>query len=203
MLSNIYAAGGWVIWVLSGFSVLALTVAIYKLIQFVRAGIWAHSGVEAALQHWVAGDAKASIEQLRAQRSAVARVLLRSCEMLQQGQPEARVREESLRLAGHELFVLRDHLRVIEVVASLSPLLGLLGTVLGMISAFQQMQLAGAQVDPSVLSGGIWEALLTTAAGLVVAIPAVMLLNWFEQQVERCKHHLENSLTLVFTAPRP
>ena len=201
MLSNVFATGGWVVWVLTGFSMVTLTVAVYKFIQFYQAGVWGHKKADTALQQWVDGQRQDSIQSLRGQRSAVSRVSLQACQlMLEQGTSEEQAREESLRLASKELFQLRDHLRIIEVVAALSPLLGLLGTVLGMIKAFQQMQLAGAQVDPSALSGGIWEALLTTAVGLVVAIPAVMLLNWFEQQVERCKHHLENSLTRIFTA---
>jgi biopolymer transport protein ExbB len=56
-------------------------------------------------------------------------------------------------------------------------LLGLFGTVLGMVEAFRQLELAGSQVDPAVLSGGIWQALLTTAVGLAVAIPAVLAHN--------------------------
>ena len=63
---------------------------------------------------------------------------------------------------------MRSHLRVMEVIANLAPLIALLGTVLGMIEAFQAMELAGKQVDPSVLSGSIWEALLTTAVGLII-----------------------------------
>jgi len=200
MLFDIFVTGGWVVWVLSGFSLVAMTVAVYKFIQFYRAGVWGHKQVDQALQLWNQGQSEQAVSQLSTQRSAVARVTAQTLALLHQGRSAEQTREESLRLAGKELFLLRDHLRIIEVIANLSPLLGLLGTVLGMIDAFQQMQLAGAQVDPSALSGGIWEALLTTAAGLVVAIPAVMMLNWFEQQVERCKHHLEDSLTRIFVA---
>ena len=53
-----------------------------------------------------------------------------------------------------------------------------------MIAAFQALQEAGAQVDPSVLAGGIWVALLTTAVGLAVAMPTSMVLNWFEARID-------------------
>ncbi|HEX7025688.1 MAG TPA: MotA/TolQ/ExbB proton channel family protein, partial [Gammaproteobacteria bacterium] len=108
-------------------------------------------------------------------------------------------REEVQRIAGVQLFKLRGGLRVIEVIASLSPLLGLLGTVLGMIAAFQQLEAAGSQVNPAVLSGGIWEALLTTAAGLVVAIPAIIALNFFEQRIQRIRQQMEDAGTQIFT----
>jgi len=109
------------------------------------------------------------------------------------------IREEVMRIAKRQLALLKSHLRILEVIASLSPLLGLLGTVLGMITAFQQLQHAGTQVDPSVLSGGIWEALLTTAAGLMVAIPTVIALNYLEHKIERFKLALEDLMTQVFT----
>lgn len=79
----------------------------------------------------------------------------------------------------------------------MSPLLGLLGTVLGMIVAFQQMEAAGAQVDPSTLSSGIWQALLTTAVGLGIAIPAIAVHNWMERKVERVAIRMNDAVTQV------
>ena len=86
------------------------------------------------------------------------------------------------------------------MIATLSPLLGLFGTVIGMIDAFQQLESAGSAVDPSILSGGIWVALLTTAAGLAVAIPSIILLNYLEGIAEKYKAEMEDSITRVFTA---
>ena len=57
----------------------------------------------------------------------------------------------------------------------------------------------GTNVSPALLAGGIWEALLTTAAGLVVAIPTLAMLNWFERIVQRTAHEMENAVTQVFT----
>ena len=113
--------------------------------------------------------------------------------------PTAVVREEVDR-ASHALVVsLRANLRLLEVTASLAPLLGLLGTVLGMIKAFQQIAQAENSINPSTLSGGIWEALLTTAVGLSIAIPVVALHNWLEGRVEQFTHGLTDVTTRVFT----
>ena len=90
------------------------------------------------------------------------------------------------------------YLRVLELIGTLAPLLGLLGTVLGMIEAFQSMESAGEQVDPSVLSGGIWLALLTTAVGLAVAIPTVAILNFFERRLEVLSHDLDDLIAKIF-----
>jgi biopolymer transport protein ExbB len=70
-----------------------------------------------------------------------------------------------------------------SVIAQMAPLLGLFGTVLGMIDAFQALQEAGDQVDPTVLAGGIWVALMTTAVGLAVAMPTSLILTWLESRV--------------------
>ena len=69
-----------------------------------------------------------------------------------------------------------------------------------MIEAFQQMEIAGKNVDPSMLSGGIWEALLTTAAGLSVAIPIVICESWFRTLTNKLKNNIENSVTQIFTS---
>lgn len=93
--------------------------------------------------------------------------------------------EEKLTIHGQEeISELRKNLRVLEVIATISPLMGLLGTVIGMVKAFNKVAQYKGQVDPSLLAGGIWEALLTTAAGLALAIPVVIMLNYFERKVE-------------------
>jgi biopolymer transport protein ExbB len=107
--------------------------------------------------------------------------------------------DELERLATLRLNQLRSYLRPLDVIATLSPLLGLFGTVLGMIVAFQQMEAAGNRVDPSILSGGIWQALLTTAVGLAVAIPVVMAHNWLERKTERVAALMNDAVTRVFT----
>ena len=69
-----------------------------------------------------------------------------------------------------------------------------------MIDAFQQLEHAGKNVDPAILSGGIWEALLTTAAGLSIAIPVVIFESWFRGLVEKLKLTIESSVTQIFTS---
>ena len=71
----------------------------------------------------------------------------------------------------------------LEIISQVSPLIGLLGTVLGMIDSFNELELGGSLVDPSILAGGIWTALLTTAMGLLVAIPALVSHYFFEKKI--------------------
>ena len=71
----------------------------------------------------------------------------------------------------------------LEIIAQVSPLIGLLGTVIGMIDSFNELELGGSLVDPSILAGGIWTALLTTAMGLIVAIPALISHYYFDKKL--------------------
>jgi biopolymer transport protein ExbB len=79
----------------------------------------------------------------------------------------------------------------------------LLGTVLGMIEAFIQLEGAGTQVDVGLLAGGIWEALVTTAAGLAVAIPALAALNALEGMVERMREEMVQLAARAVAYARP
>jgi biopolymer transport protein ExbB len=94
--------------------------------------------------------------------------------------------EEKLSVAAQEeVNKMSKNIRVLEVIATISPLMGLLGTVIGMVRAFNKVAEYSGQVDPGILAGGIWEALLTTAAGLSVAIPATVMLHYFDRKIEQ------------------
>jgi biopolymer transport protein ExbB len=86
-------------------------------------------------------------------------------------------------VAAREVRRMERFLPTLFLIGSISPLLGLLGTVAGMIKAFQAIENLGGKVDASVLAGGIWEAMLTTALGLGVAIPAMVAHNYLQGRV--------------------
>lgn len=189
-------SGGPVVAILLVLSVAALAIVLAKLWQFRRLGD--ARTAEALLRHR-AGETDAALSLAKSLADPAAQVLARALRGIRRGLPEARVRDEVESFALATLDELRGGLRALEVIAGLAPLLGLFGTVLGMIDAFQQLEQAGSQVDPSILSGGIWEALLTTAVGLAVAIPAVAALNLLERQVERTALAMEAMATRPFT----
>lgn len=90
----------------------------------------------------------------------------------------------------HELLEATRYLNSLDTVAIVAPMLGLLGTVSGMVSTFQTVAELQGAVNPSVLAGGIWEALLTTAFGLLVAIPAIIGFRYFRSRLIRWENHL-------------
>jgi len=198
---EIAQAGGPVVAILAVLSVLALAIILVKLWQFAACSVGDRSTARRALALHRSGRTADGLGLVERSRNPVAQVL--GCAIRgsrRRELPDAAVREEVARLASDRLEALRSYLRPLEVIAGVAPLLGLFGTVLGMISAFQQLEQAGSQVNPAVLSGGIWEALLTTAVGLAVAIPVVAALAWLERVVDRVTHEMETVVTQVFTS---
>ncbi|MEM7176511.1 MAG: MotA/TolQ/ExbB proton channel family protein [Pseudomonadota bacterium] len=203
--SEALAAGGPVVLILGVLSVFALGIVLAKLWQFATAGFDRGRAARDALARYRSGDLAGASEALSGRRDPSARVLALAIEGQRRGIREDRIREACFSEASGCITDLQSWMRPIEVIAALAPLLGLFGTVLGMIDAFAALEAAGSKVDPSVLSGGIWEALLTTAVGLAVAIPLVAAFNWFERQIERVESRIDITLAGFFAsdlAPR-
>lgn len=190
--------GGPVVWILLAMSVLALTIILTKLAHFSSLRVGHRRNAEKALSLYRSGRIRDAIARAERSPDPASQLLARGLRGRQRELPEPMIREEMIRYGNVVLQGLRSGFRPLEVIGSLAPLLGLFGTVLGMIKAFQALELAGTQVDAAVLSGGIWEALLTTAVGLAVAIPVVALLNWLEGRVERLGQRLDDLVTRLF-----
>lgn len=193
-------SGGPVVWLLLLFSTVALTVTLFKLWQFWWLLRLSDCPTEQALTEVEANHRPQALMLVNGSRNPRAAVLhdalvLFADPALTSEQASA----ESLRRARLAVAELGNYLRVLEVIANLAPLLGLFGTVLGMIEAFQAMEAAGSQVNPAVLSGGIWQALLTTAVGLAVAIPVAVAHSWFERRVEVEATAIQDDLAHTFT----
>ena len=196
---ELFQAGGPVVAILTAMSVLALAIVLVKLWQFRAARIGDRRTAHEALRLYRSGRHRDAMALAERSPNPAAQALVRAFRGQRRELPEAKVREEVVRYGRDMLEALRSWFRPLEVIASLAPLLGLFGTVLGMIEAFRQLEQAGNQVNPAILSGGIWQALLTTAVGLAVAIPVVAVLNWLERQVDRLAQEMDSTVTQVFT----
>jgi len=202
-LMQFLAIGGPVVWIHLFMSLLLLTIVLVKLWQFAAAGMFSvrvGRRAERILAQWEQGEHAAALAEAGEARDPQTRLLRHAAEYLHEGALHGKALTNELgREAAVTLQGLRAHLHSVELVAGLAPLLGLLGTVLGMIEAFQAMEAAGRQVDPSTLSGGIWKALLTTAVGLVVAMPAIVAHNWLERRIERFASTMDDCLVRLLT----
>ena len=196
---DLFQAGGPIIAILAVLSVISLAIILVKIVQFVALNVSARSFVQKAADKLKAGDLQGALSLLEHKRGPVARVMEAAVRGKAMGADDAVSREEVTRVAQRQLEGLEAGLPYLSLIATISPLLGLLGTVLGMIYAFQQLEGAGDRVDPAILSGGIWEALLTTAAGLSVAIPAAAVFTWLQRTVDVVSERMEDAATRVFT----
>lgn len=194
--------GGPSIWAIAALSLVTMALILWKIWRLALIGAWSRGKAGQAVAAYEQGDAAQALSIVEGRRGirskVVAAALSSAAEM-----PEVRAREETARVAKLHLGNAATGLGALELIATIAPLLGLLGTVLGMIAAFQALQAAGSKADPALLAGGIWEALLTTAAGMAVAIPASAALTWFEAVIGRIRRDIEDSATRIFVAQPP
>ena len=187
------SVGGPALWVIFGISIVLVTVGLWKFWHLIKLGAWNKKQADEILKLWLEKKG----EPVNANRQSIrAKILGQTILAIsEKNYSDEMVREECMRLANKELYEARRGLRIIDLIITIAPLVGLLGTVLGMIEAFQALQDSGAQADPSALAGGIWEALLTTAAGMGIAIPASILLSWYDSVVSNIQADIENLAT--------
>ena len=198
-ISGFLELGGPVVAVLAGLSVIALTVVILKLAQFWTQRVGRPGRAEAAVRLWGHGRRREAWQALGDIRSAAEEAVAIAMQSGEGGKTldKALVEEDIARAATRRLHRYNAGMKALDAIAQIAPLLGLFGTVLGMIEAFQNLQSAGNAVDPSLLAGGIWVALLTTAVGLAVAMPVSLVVTYLEGQIENEKVAIETLASAV------
>ena len=196
-LWTMLAEGEPIMYLLVALSIGSLALIVVKIVQ-----LWpATSGTaarNAAMALWASGDRHAAIAALPA-RSPADRVLRAGMEALQSGMAPVLVEGDLARRGNDEVATLSSGLRLLDLISMIAPLLGLLGTVLGMVQSFQDLSLAQGSANASVLAGGIWLALLTTAAGLVVAIPAAVGASLLTGRVDNAALKIESAVGQLMT----
>ena len=192
--ADLLQKGGAVMYVLLLLSVSSLAIILLKLLQFWRVGARRTGMMELI----ATGSTHEIRRRMALSRHPAARVVETA---LDTGHLPRELQEAEIeRIGSVEIRALETYVRSLEVVANLSPLIGLLGTVIGMIKAFGRLEEAGARVDPSQLAGGIWEALLTTAFGLIVAIPALGAVHYFERKIEGVRALMRDAAARVIAS---
>ncbi|MGI3163413.1 MotA/TolQ/ExbB proton channel family protein [Pseudooceanicola sp. 200-1SW] len=194
--------GGPAIWAIAALSVVTVALILWKIWRLVLAGAWSRRASRKAVVAWENGEAGIAMDLIEGRKGVRSR-LTRAAMRARLSLSDEAAREETSRVARGLLAQQGSALRALELISTIAPLLGLLGTVMGMISAFQALQEAGSRADPSMLAGGIWEALLTTAAGMAVAIPASAALTWFEAVLDSLRADLEDLSARIFVADLP
>lgn len=188
-LLDIFFKGGFVMWFILLSSIIGLAVIIDRFIVLRRAKINVPAFMVRIRGLIKKKDISGAISYCMQEKSPIANIVRKGLKKYKYGHD--RVKESIENAGSQEISKLEKGLPVLATVAGIAPLLGFLGTVTGMIQAFMKIQdLAGA-ANPSDLAGGIWEALITTAFGLIVGIPALALYNYFLSSVKKLVGEME------------
>jgi len=192
-ITELFERGGVVMIIIVALSIYTTAIVIFKIYQFWRMESLNPLFVEQIENYLNKKDMREKLLQAKLNENPVANVMVSAIKAL--SRPDIStdiVKEEIGRVGSAELRYLESHMRGLELVANIAPLLGLLGTVIGMVDAFSALENAGAKVDPALLAGGIWTALLTTVAGLSVAIPAITAHYIFDGKIDRVRANMRD-----------
>ena len=197
---NLLQLGGPLMFVLLAVSIFALLIVVAKIIQFRNEGVFRLFADDIFIETLRAKNITDCREMLNGEVTCkplvrTVKVALEYCE--QGSNSSSQIYSEIQRIGSREVRNLETLLRELSAIAYVSPLIGLLGTVIGMIAAFSELQSAGTQISPALLAGGIWEALLTTAFGLCIAIVSLTAFYYFEGVIDSLQSRINDVITQV------
>ncbi len=145
-----------------------------------------------------AGDMDTALEMSEKSNSPMGRVLSKAIDARELENPV--LESVIVNATEQEVRDLSAYLQTLATIGNIAPLLGLLGTIIGMIKAFMVIQQMGGKVNAAVLAGGIWEAMLTTALGLAVALPTLVAHSYLVSRVDQYEARLQNGSVLFLKA---
>ncbi|MBN1446664.1 MAG: MotA/TolQ/ExbB proton channel family protein [Bacteroidetes bacterium] len=188
---DLFLKGGIVMWFILAASLLATAIIIQKLITLSRVKVDGGKFILQMRSVLSKGDISAALSMCSEASTPLSSILRAG--LLKMKGTHQDVKEAVESAARMEVYKLERGLGLLASVAGIAPLLGFLGTVTGMIGAFRVIEVNEGVVNPQLLASGIWEALLTTAFGLIVGIPAYFLYNYLTNRVSHFVFETENS----------
>jgi len=190
---DLLAKGGLVMIPILFLSILTVYLFVERLLSLRKAQSNPEKLTQAVGDYVRSGDLTGAVGYCRAQDSPASRIIQRGLERV--GRPISEIKEAVQTAGKHEAYMLEKRMDMIASAAAIAPMLGFLGTVTGLIQAFQQIQRLQGSVNPSMLAAGIWEALVTTAFGLGVGIMALFAYNFLINRINRTINDLERAST--------
>ena len=176
-------------------SVVALAIFVERIIRFSKIKNHGSGLAENIVQMLNQGEEKNARDMLVKSNAPMGRVLLQAIDVVDQD------RDTLETVISHstdeEVRDLSSYVQALATMGNIAPLLGLLGTVIGMIKAFMVIQQMGGKVNAAVLAGGIWEAMLTTALGLAVALPTMVAHSYLLARIDKYEARLQSG-TVAF-----
>lgn len=188
-LWQLLKSGGWSMLVLGALSIVALALIVYDIMTLKPEVKVPQRFFEDLVERIESGDLKSAQQFCRRNDNILASIALAGLDRTAKGRVIVR---EAMENAGRkEVAKLWQNISYLGDIATIAPLMGLLGTVLGMIQAFNVISYAGASLKPIMLVGGISKALVTTAAGLIIAVPVLSVYSYFRGIVQEISDRVE------------
>lgn len=188
--------GGWIMIVLAVLSIIAIYIFVERFIAIQRAGKDDKLFMDRIRDYIKNGDIKSAVNFCRVTNTASARIIERGITRL--GKPAAEIQSAIENTGNLEIAIMEKRLPILATISGGAPMIGFLGTVIGMVEAFWQMSNAGGNIDISLLSSGIYQAMITTVAGLAVGIVALFAYNYLVAKVDSVVNGIEaKSLTFM------
>lgn len=199
---ELFMAGGWLMWPLLLLGGVVIFIFVERFIAIRKASKIDPNFMNRLRDLICEGKIDAALRLCKKTDSPIARMMEKGISRL--GRPMGDIQTSIENEANLEVSRLENGLPILATIASGAPMLGFLGTVLGMVKAFMQMSEAGGVVDMSALSGGMYVAMITTIAGLIVGIPAHFGYNYLVARIEKLIFQMEaNSIAFMDILNQP
>lgn len=199
---ELFLSGGFIMWVLLALAGVTVFIFVERFIAIRKASQWDSNFMNKIRDYIYEGKISAAINLCKSTNTPVARMVIKGIERI--GRPMTDVQTSIENVANLEVSKLETNLPFLATIAGGAPMLGFLGTVIGLVKAFMDMSAAGGTVDMSILSSGMYTAMITTVGGLIVGIPAYFGYNYLVQRIEKLVFQMEaNSIAFMDILNQP
>ena len=202
-LWQLFNSGGWLMWVLLALGGVTVFIFVERFLAIRKASQGMNMGFMNRIRDAISdGNIRAAVEMCRKSNTPIARMVEKGIERL--GRPMSDVQSAIENVANLEVSRLENGLPFLATIAGGAPMIGFLGTVMGMVQTFMDMSAAGGTVDMALLSSGMYVAMITTVGGLLVGIPAYFGYNYLVAAIEKLVFRMEaNSIAFMDILNQP
>ena len=202
-LWQLFNSGGWLMWVLLALGGVTVFIFVERFLAIRKASKGMNMGFMNRIRDAISdGNIRAAVDMCRRSNTPIARMVEKGIERL--GRPMADVQSAIENVANLEVSRLENGLPFLATIAGGAPMIGFLGTVMGMVQSCMDMSAAGGTVDMALRSGGMYVAMITTVGGLLVGIPAYFGYNYLVAAIEKLVFRMEaNSIAFMDILNQP
>ncbi|MFR9503078.1 MAG: MotA/TolQ/ExbB proton channel family protein [Rikenellaceae bacterium] len=201
-LWELFAKGGWLMWPLLALGGVTIFIFVERYLAIRKASTLDINFMNRIRDFILEGKMRSAVELCRATDTPIARMVEKGIERI--GRPMSDVQNAIENIANLEVSKLEENLPTLASIAGGAPMIGFLGTVLGMVRTFMDLSAAGGTIDMSLLAGGMYVAMVTTVAGLCVGIPAYFGYNYLVSRIEKLVFRMEaNTIAFMDILNRP